>query len=119
MCKSFNIEAFIEPLVRKLSSDQTDDSFGKRRADKHFITFRSVVHDAIRDQLYCMCKSHRIESFLEPLLSNVFMTKVMNACSGQIDAYTLGICKKEYEKEIFVTLKKTIATEQFTLFGLK
>ncbi|KAL0208365.1 hypothetical protein P9112_010952 [Eukaryota sp. TZLM1-RC] len=33
MCKSFNIEAFIEPLVRKLSSDQPDDSFGKRRAD--------------------------------------------------------------------------------------
>ncbi|KAL0224398.1 hypothetical protein P9112_003788 [Eukaryota sp. TZLM1-RC] len=33
MCKSFNIEAFIEPLVRKLSSDQTDDSFVKRRAD--------------------------------------------------------------------------------------
>ncbi|KAL0225585.1 hypothetical protein P9112_012909 [Eukaryota sp. TZLM1-RC] len=33
ICKSFNIEAFIEPLVRKLSSDQTDDSFGKRRAD--------------------------------------------------------------------------------------
>ncbi|KAL0208581.1 hypothetical protein P9112_011168 [Eukaryota sp. TZLM1-RC] len=33
MCKSFNIEAFIEPLVRKLSSDQTEDSFGKRRAD--------------------------------------------------------------------------------------
>ncbi|KAL0216657.1 hypothetical protein P9112_008841 [Eukaryota sp. TZLM1-RC] len=33
MCKSFNIEAFIAPLVRKLSSDQTDDSFGKRRTD--------------------------------------------------------------------------------------
>ncbi|KAL0215724.1 hypothetical protein P9112_007908 [Eukaryota sp. TZLM1-RC] len=33
MCKSFNIEAFIAPLVRWLSSDQTDDSFGKRRAD--------------------------------------------------------------------------------------
>ncbi|KAL0210775.1 hypothetical protein P9112_009073 [Eukaryota sp. TZLM1-RC] len=33
MCKSFNIEAFIEHLVRKLSSDQTDDFFGKRRAD--------------------------------------------------------------------------------------
>ncbi|KAL0219112.1 hypothetical protein P9112_004765 [Eukaryota sp. TZLM1-RC] len=31
MCKSFNIEAFIEPLVRKLSSHQTDDFFGKRR----------------------------------------------------------------------------------------
>ncbi|KAL0211110.1 hypothetical protein P9112_009408 [Eukaryota sp. TZLM1-RC] len=39
---------------------------------KHFITFRSKVHDAVRDQLYCMCKSRRIESFLEPLLSNLF-----------------------------------------------
>ncbi|KAL0207052.1 hypothetical protein P9112_012763 [Eukaryota sp. TZLM1-RC] len=39
---------------------------------KHFITFRSKVHDAVRDQSYCMCKYHRIESFLEPLLSNLF-----------------------------------------------
>ncbi|KAL0205683.1 hypothetical protein P9112_000990 [Eukaryota sp. TZLM1-RC] len=39
---------------------------------KHFITFRRKVHDAVRDQLFCMCKSHRIESFLEPLLSNLF-----------------------------------------------
>ncbi|KAL0223176.1 hypothetical protein P9112_002566 [Eukaryota sp. TZLM1-RC] len=36
-----------------------------------FITFRSKVHDAVRDQLYCMFKSYKIESFLEPLLSNV------------------------------------------------
>ncbi|KAL0208921.1 hypothetical protein P9112_011508 [Eukaryota sp. TZLM1-RC] len=42
---------------------------------KHFITFRSKVHDAVRDQLYCMCKSHRIESFLEHLLSNLFDTE--------------------------------------------
>ncbi|KAL0207165.1 hypothetical protein P9112_012876 [Eukaryota sp. TZLM1-RC] len=27
---------------------------------KHFITFRSKVHDAVRDQLYCMCKSHSV-----------------------------------------------------------
>ncbi|KAL0223846.1 hypothetical protein P9112_003236 [Eukaryota sp. TZLM1-RC] len=33
MCKSINIEAFIEALVRKLSPDQIDDTFGKRRAD--------------------------------------------------------------------------------------
>ncbi|KAL0206943.1 hypothetical protein P9112_012654 [Eukaryota sp. TZLM1-RC] len=33
MRKSFNIEAFIEPLVRKLSPNQTDDPFGERRAD--------------------------------------------------------------------------------------
>ncbi|KAL0214910.1 hypothetical protein P9112_007094 [Eukaryota sp. TZLM1-RC] len=35
------------------------------------ITFRSKVHDAVRDQLYCLFKSHHIESFLEPLLSNL------------------------------------------------
>ncbi|KAL0219200.1 hypothetical protein P9112_004853 [Eukaryota sp. TZLM1-RC] len=30
---SFNIEAFIDPSVHKQSPDQTDNSFGKRRAD--------------------------------------------------------------------------------------
>ncbi|KAL0226999.1 hypothetical protein P9112_014323 [Eukaryota sp. TZLM1-RC] len=29
----FNLEAFIEPLVRKLSPNQTDDSCGNRRAN--------------------------------------------------------------------------------------
>ncbi|KAL0206684.1 hypothetical protein P9112_001991 [Eukaryota sp. TZLM1-RC] len=33
MCKSFNKEAFIEPLVCKLSPNQTDDFCGKRRTD--------------------------------------------------------------------------------------
>ncbi|KAL0218630.1 hypothetical protein P9112_004283 [Eukaryota sp. TZLM1-RC] len=41
---------------------------------QHFITFGSKVYDAVRDQLYCRCKSHRIESFLEPLLSSLFDT---------------------------------------------
>ncbi|KAL0213432.1 hypothetical protein RCL1_007058 [Eukaryota sp. TZLM3-RCL] len=36
-----------------------------------FITFRSKVHDAVRDQIYCMAKSYRIESFLEPVLSKL------------------------------------------------
>ncbi|KAL0227310.1 hypothetical protein P9112_014634 [Eukaryota sp. TZLM1-RC] len=36
-----------------------------------FITFRSKGHDAVRDQLYCMFKSYKIESFLEPLLLNL------------------------------------------------
>ncbi|KAL0223611.1 hypothetical protein P9112_003001 [Eukaryota sp. TZLM1-RC] len=42
---------------------------------KHFIIFRSKVHDAVKNQLYCMFKSHRIESLLEPLLSNLFDTE--------------------------------------------
>ncbi|KAL0208347.1 hypothetical protein P9112_010934 [Eukaryota sp. TZLM1-RC] len=36
-----------------------------------FITFRSKVHDAVRDQLYCTFKSYKIESLLEPLLSKL------------------------------------------------
>ncbi|KAL0204948.1 hypothetical protein P9112_000255 [Eukaryota sp. TZLM1-RC] len=35
---------------------------------KFNITYRSVVHDAVRDQLYAMCKSHHIEAFVEPLV---------------------------------------------------
>ncbi|KAL0227058.1 hypothetical protein P9112_014382 [Eukaryota sp. TZLM1-RC] len=32
---------------------------------KHFITFRSKVHDVVRHQSNCMCKSYRFESFLD------------------------------------------------------
>ncbi|KAL0223515.1 hypothetical protein P9112_002905 [Eukaryota sp. TZLM1-RC] len=42
---------------------------------QHFISFRSKVHNAVGDQLCCMCKSHTIEFFLEPLLSNLFDTE--------------------------------------------
>ncbi|KAL0216057.1 hypothetical protein P9112_008241 [Eukaryota sp. TZLM1-RC] len=35
---------------------------------KFHITYRSVVYDAVRDQLYAMCKSHHIEAFVEPLV---------------------------------------------------
>ncbi|KAL0218625.1 hypothetical protein P9112_004278 [Eukaryota sp. TZLM1-RC] len=42
---------------------------------KYFITFRSKVHYAVKDQLYCMCKFYKIESFLEPLLSNLIDTE--------------------------------------------
>ncbi|KAL0246200.1 hypothetical protein GEMRC1_007414 [Eukaryota sp. GEM-RC1] len=33
------------------------------------ISFRSKVHASVRDQLYCMCKSYGIVSFLEPVLA--------------------------------------------------
>ncbi|KAL0210858.1 hypothetical protein P9112_009156 [Eukaryota sp. TZLM1-RC] len=46
---------------------------------KHFITFRSKVHDAVRDQLYCMSKSHRIVSYLEPLLSRLVDEETVNS----------------------------------------
>ncbi|KAL0231152.1 hypothetical protein GEMRC1_010557 [Eukaryota sp. GEM-RC1] len=37
-----------------------------------FISFRSRVHDSVRDQLYCMCKSYGKDSFLEPVLAGLF-----------------------------------------------
>ncbi|KAL0223536.1 hypothetical protein P9112_002926 [Eukaryota sp. TZLM1-RC] len=46
---------------------------------KHFITFRSKVHDAVRDQLYCMSKSHRIVSYSEPLLSRLVDEDTLNS----------------------------------------
>ncbi|KAL0218573.1 hypothetical protein P9112_004226 [Eukaryota sp. TZLM1-RC] len=38
---------------------------------KHFITFRSKVHDVVRDQLFCMSKSQKFVSYLEPFLSRL------------------------------------------------
>ncbi|KAL0223886.1 hypothetical protein P9112_003276 [Eukaryota sp. TZLM1-RC] len=40
---------------------------------KHFMTFRNKVHNNVRDQIYVMCKSYRIISFLEPLLSKLIL----------------------------------------------
>ncbi|KAL0209439.1 hypothetical protein RCL1_007807 [Eukaryota sp. TZLM3-RCL] len=34
----------------------------------HFIMYRSMLHDAVRDQIHAMAKSYKIESFIEPLL---------------------------------------------------
>ncbi|KAL0227052.1 hypothetical protein P9112_014376 [Eukaryota sp. TZLM1-RC] len=49
------------------SSPQASHLFNCNR----FITYRSKVRDAVRDQLYWMFKSYKFESFLEPLLSNL------------------------------------------------
>ncbi|KAL0215680.1 hypothetical protein P9112_007864 [Eukaryota sp. TZLM1-RC] len=46
---------------------------------EHFITFRSKVHDAVKDQLYCMSKSHRIVSYLKPLLSRLVDEDTLNS----------------------------------------
>ncbi|KAL0205071.1 hypothetical protein P9112_000378 [Eukaryota sp. TZLM1-RC] len=36
-----------------------------------FITYRSTLHDAVRDQIHAMCNSYLIESFVEPLLRSL------------------------------------------------
>ncbi|KAL0228665.1 hypothetical protein GEMRC1_013285 [Eukaryota sp. GEM-RC1] len=37
-----------------------------------FISCRRKVHDSVRDQLHCMCKSYGIVSCLEPVLAGLF-----------------------------------------------
>ncbi|KAL0245902.1 hypothetical protein GEMRC1_007119 [Eukaryota sp. GEM-RC1] len=47
-----------------------------------FIAFRSKVHDSVRNQLYCMCKSNGIVSFLEPVLAGLVDDTDVNKSFG-------------------------------------
>ncbi|KAL0218977.1 hypothetical protein P9112_004630 [Eukaryota sp. TZLM1-RC] len=40
---------------------------------EHFITVGSKVYNNVRDQIYVMCKSYQVDSFLEPLLSKLIL----------------------------------------------
>ncbi|KAL0204746.1 hypothetical protein P9112_000053 [Eukaryota sp. TZLM1-RC] len=76
-----------------------------------FISYRSTLHDAVRDQIHAMCNSYHIESFVEPLLRSLVINEsvrdseygkrradvvvpsfddVMNV----VDVVTVDVCKK-------------------------
>ncbi|KAL0227369.1 hypothetical protein P9112_014693 [Eukaryota sp. TZLM1-RC] len=76
-----------------------------------FISYRSTLHDAVRDQIHAMCNSYHIESFVEPLLRSLDINEsvrdseygkrradvvvpsfddVMNV----VDVVTVDVCKK-------------------------
>ncbi|KAL0223930.1 hypothetical protein P9112_003320 [Eukaryota sp. TZLM1-RC] len=77
MCKSFNIEAFIKLLVRKLSPDQTDDSFGKRRAELEALGIDGVLNvvDVVSVDVCKNCAARLVYSADSPL-SNAEKRKV-------------------------------------------
>ncbi|KAL0206672.1 hypothetical protein P9112_001979 [Eukaryota sp. TZLM1-RC] len=77
MCKNFNIDAFIEPLVRKLSSDQIDDSFGKRRADLVAPGIDGVLNvvDIVSVDV-CKNSAARLVYFADSPLSNAQKKKI-------------------------------------------
>ncbi|KAL0216511.1 hypothetical protein P9112_008695 [Eukaryota sp. TZLM1-RC] len=76
---------------------------------KFNITYRSVVHDAVGDQLYAECKSHHIEAFVEPLVrrlssenedENTFgkrradlITSGSDGVIKVVDVVTVDVCK--------------------------
>ncbi|KAL0209004.1 hypothetical protein P9112_011591 [Eukaryota sp. TZLM1-RC] len=79
MCKTFNIEAFIEPLVCKLSSDQTDDFFGKRRTDLVAPGIDGVLNvvDVVSVDV-CKNSAARLVYSDDSLLSNAEKKKIKN-----------------------------------------
>ncbi|KAL0216024.1 hypothetical protein P9112_008208 [Eukaryota sp. TZLM1-RC] len=76
---------------------------------KFNITYRSVVHDAVKDQLYAMCKSYHIEAIVEPLVrkfspenedKNTFgkrradlITTGSDGVIKVVDVVTVDVCK--------------------------
>ncbi|KAL0205295.1 hypothetical protein P9112_000602 [Eukaryota sp. TZLM1-RC] len=75
---------------------------------KFNITYHSVVQDAVRDQLYAMCKSHHIEAFVEPLVRRLssendentygkrradLITPLTDGVINVLDAITADVCQ--------------------------
>ncbi|KAL0226620.1 hypothetical protein P9112_013944 [Eukaryota sp. TZLM1-RC] len=77
---------------------------------KFSITFRSVVHDAMRDQLFAVCKSHHIEAFVGPLVRKLspeneddhtfrkrradFITPGSDGVMTIVDVVIVDVCKE-------------------------
>ncbi|KAL0207810.1 hypothetical protein P9112_012438 [Eukaryota sp. TZLM1-RC] len=63
---------------------------------KYFITYRSIVHDSVRDQLYAMCKSFNIEAFIEPLVPPR-IDGVLNV----VDVVSVDVCKNSAARLVY------------------
>ncbi|KAL0235198.1 hypothetical protein GEMRC1_001780 [Eukaryota sp. GEM-RC1] len=83
-----------------------------------FITYRTCIHDAVRDQIHAMCKSYKIESFVEPLLRSLEINNSKNSDSDKtfgkrradvivpsvndeltvVDVITVDVCKKVHSR---------------------
>ncbi|KAL0223590.1 hypothetical protein P9112_002980 [Eukaryota sp. TZLM1-RC] len=69
---------------------------------KFNIRYRSVDHDAVRDQLYAMYKSHHIEAFVEPLVRKLSHRKCRadliaprsNGVIKVVEVVTVDLCKE-------------------------
>ncbi|KAL0211141.1 hypothetical protein P9112_009439 [Eukaryota sp. TZLM1-RC] len=63
-----------------------------------FISYRSTLHDAVRDQIHAMCNSYHIESFVEPLLRSLDINESVRDQNMENDVLMLlcplDVCKK-------------------------
>ncbi|KAL0205387.1 hypothetical protein P9112_000694 [Eukaryota sp. TZLM1-RC] len=65
---------------------------------KYFITYRSIVHDSVRDELYAMCKSFNIEAFIEPLVRKLSPDQTdesfgIDGVLNVVDVVSVDVCK--------------------------
>ncbi|KAL0208366.1 hypothetical protein P9112_010953 [Eukaryota sp. TZLM1-RC] len=86
----------------------SNDSFCKCRAGltllhlfncNRFISYRSTLHDAVRDQIHAMCYSYHIESFVEPLLRSLDINESIKESEygkrrADVVLCPLDVCKK-------------------------
>ncbi|KAL0213264.1 hypothetical protein RCL1_006890 [Eukaryota sp. TZLM3-RCL] len=74
----------------------------------HYNTYRSILQDAVRDQIHAMAKSYKIQSFVEPLLRRLSIKDEDESCGQRgadvivpsssdnlyvVDVATLDVCK--------------------------
>ncbi|KAL0222098.1 hypothetical protein RCL1_001952 [Eukaryota sp. TZLM3-RCL] len=83
---------------------------------KYVITYCLVLHNGLRDQIHAMCKSHKVESFLEPLLRKLAENEdddssgqhrtdvIIPSSNGRlhvVDVVTVDVCKSTADKSCF------------------
>ncbi|KAL0218207.1 hypothetical protein RCL1_009055 [Eukaryota sp. TZLM3-RCL] len=74
----------------------------------HFITYGTILHDAVRYQIHAMAKSYKIESSVEPLLRKLSVKDEDEPCDQRradvivpsssdklyvVDVVTIDVCK--------------------------
>ncbi|KAL0244852.1 hypothetical protein GEMRC1_008934 [Eukaryota sp. GEM-RC1] len=98
-----------------------------------FITYRTCIHDAVRDQIHAMCKSYKIESFVEPLLRSLKINNSKNSDSDKtfgkrradvivpsvndeltvVDVITVDVCRKSAFKDAKHEVSPLNSSEQY------
>ncbi|KAL0206801.1 hypothetical protein P9112_012512 [Eukaryota sp. TZLM1-RC] len=73
---------------------------------KYFITYRSIVHDSVRDQLYAMCKSFNIEAFIEPLVRKLSSDQTddsfgIDGVLNVVDVVSVDVCKNSAARLVY------------------
>ncbi|KAL0224118.1 hypothetical protein P9112_003508 [Eukaryota sp. TZLM1-RC] len=73
---------------------------------KYFITFCSIVHDSVRDQLYAMCKSFNMEAFIELSVHKLSSDQAddsfgIDGVVNVVDVVSVDVCKNSAARLVY------------------